>query len=82
MSTLPVKDLINAALNLDLKELEENIEMVPKMSLIIMKELVSEYKKFLAVKVYLNDVDIPYRCSPSPLIDQVWHLHLMESNHH
>ena len=41
------------------------------------KKAVVEYKKFLHLKNLTRDTKIPAKLSPSELIDQVWHIHLM-----
>jgi len=40
-------------------------------------ELLDAYKKFLALKVICGDTRVPQKFSPSPLVDQVWHRHMM-----
>ena len=40
-------------------------------------QLLDAYKKFLALKVICGDTTVPQKFSPSPLIDQVWHRHMM-----
>lgn len=39
---------------------------------------VKEYYKFLELKVALRDVDAT-RLSPSPLIDEIWHMHILNT---
>ena len=36
-----------------------------------------EYKKFLHLKMVMEDTDVPAFLSPSTLVDQVWHVHMM-----
>ena len=40
-------------------------------------ELLDAYKKFLVLKVTCGDTRVPQKFSPSPLVDQVWHRHMM-----
>ena len=40
-------------------------------------DLLDAYKKFLALKVICGDISVPQKFSPSPLVDQVWHAHMM-----
>ena len=40
-------------------------------------QLLDAYQKFLALKVICGDTTVPQKFSPSPLIDQVWHRHMM-----
>ena len=72
---IPAKNLIiTSALELDLNFL------VPTLSNMFPSEnipgLLTAYKKFLAIKVLTGDTACPQQLSPSPLVDQVWHLHL------
>jgi len=39
--------------------------------------LLDAYKKFLVLKVLCDDIRTPQRFSPSALVDQVWHAHMM-----
>jgi len=39
--------------------------------------LLDAYKKFLVLKVVCNDIRTPQEFSPSALVDQVWHAHMM-----
>lgn len=41
-------------------------------------DAVQEYYKFLELKAALRDVDAS-RISPSPLIDQIWHMHILNT---
>jgi len=71
--------VIDAANALDLSPLEpslarQGVEDIP--------ELLTEYKKFLAIKVVTGDVASPQSFSPGPLVDQVWHEHLLLPRHY
>ena len=44
-----------------------------------MKQLIEEYKKFLVIKVISKDTQCPLNLSPSSLIDQVWHEHILHT---
>ena len=44
-----------------------------------MKQLIEEYKKFLVIKVISKDTQCPLNLSPSSLIDQVWHEHVLHT---
>ena len=41
------------------------------------RTVVEEYKKFLHLKSLMNDTEVPAILSPSQLVDQVWHVHMM-----
>ena len=43
------------------------------------KQLIEEYKKFLVIKVISKDTQCPLNLSPSALIDQVWHEHILHT---
>ena len=44
--------------------------------------LLEEYRRFLAIKVIFGDTKLPPRFSPSAIINQVWHCHLLLSRHY
>ena len=44
-----------------------------------MQELLEEYKRFLVVKGVAKDTAAPIQLSPSALIEQVWHQHLLHT---
>jgi len=73
------KQTLSLALELDLTFLETSLAQKPLLDSYEIKQLIEEYKKFLALKVIAGDTDTPTDLSPSPLIDQVWHAHLLES---
>ena len=80
MSALSKDELKSAADNLDLECLEDEVrESFKYLGDDEVKELIEEYKKFLCIKVFSKDIDLPYRCSPSAVIDQVWHAHILET---
>jgi len=39
--------------------------------------LLQEYRRFLAIKVIFGDTKLPLSLSPSAIIDQVWHIHML-----
>jgi len=39
--------------------------------------LLQEYRQFLAIKVIFGDTKLPLSLSPSAIIDQVWHIHML-----
>ena len=43
------------------------------------KQLIEEYKKFLVIKIISKDTQCPLNLSPSSLIDQVWHEHILHT---
>ena len=52
-----------------------NLDSVPS----TLKTLaVQEYKKFLHLKFIVGDTEVPAQLSPSFLVDQVWHVHLLK----
>ena len=66
--------MIQSALALDLHFLEPSLQkMFPNIGTL---SLLEAYRKFLAIKVVCGDTACPQQLSPSPLIDQAWHLHL------
>ena len=58
------------------QEVDEFLENIPKP---LRKQCVEEYKKFLHLKCLMNDTEVPAILSPSALVDQVWHVHLLRS---
>jgi len=67
---------------LDLDFLKEHLgETLPPARLHV-DELLDAYKKFLALKVICGDTRVPQKFSPSPLVDQVWHRHMMYPGHY
>lgn len=73
------KRVVKVALALDLSPLER---CLARQAMQDIPELVTEYKKFLAIKVLTGDVALPQSFSPSPLVDQVWHQHLLLPGHY
>ena len=66
--------IISSALELDLSFLVPTLNnLLPNDNI---QGLLMAYKKFLAIKVVCGDNASPHQLSPSPLVDQVWHLHL------
>ena len=62
--------------NIDLSPLKKNIsEVIPHGT--NLDDLLDAYKKFLALKVICEDTGVPQKFSPSPLVDLVWHAHIM-----
>jgi len=71
------QEIIRAALALDLSYLAQSLsDKLPSVDIV---ELLEEYKKFLAIKVIAKDATAPIHLSPSALIDQVWHQHLLHT---
>merc|ERR1712112_705189 len=78
-------DILQKANGLDLSKLKIEIEETYKFPSEIKEEsenLLSEYRRFLALKVISGDTSTPMMLSPSPLIDQVWHIHLLMPAHY
>ena len=73
-----MKKVIEAAMALDLSYLVPMLSSKLPPSVDI-KQLIEEYKKFLAIKVISNDTQCPMNLSPSALIDQVWHEHILHT---
>lgn len=71
------QEIIRAALALDLSYLVQSLS--DKLPSVDIAELLEEYKKFLAIKVIAKDATAPIHLSPSALIDQVWHQHLLHT---
>jgi len=71
------EEIIKAALALDLSSVVQSLtDTLPNVDIM---ELIQEYKKFLAIKVIAKDATDPIRLSPSALIDQVWHIHILHT---
>jgi len=69
--------IIRTALEMDISYLLQNLsEKLPPVNI---SELLEEYKKFLAIKVIAKDASAPIHLSPSALVEQVWHLHLLHT---
>jgi len=62
--------------HLDLSSLKDQLSKILPIGTNL-DELLDAYKKFLALKVLCGDTSVPQKFSPSPLVDQVWHAHLM-----
>jgi len=69
--------IVTAALNIDLAILEPFL--TAKLPSVNVPLLLLEYKKFLALKVISEDTSVPMFLSPSALIDQAWHVHLLHT---
>ena len=50
-----------------------------KLPSINIQELLEEYKRFLVIKGVAKDTAAPIQLSPSALIEQVWHQHLLHT---
>jgi len=74
MDSVGNKRIIDAATELDLEFLVAPLSSKLPPSVDI-KQLLEEYKKFLVIKVIAKDT----QCSPSALIDQVWHAHILHT---
>jgi len=74
MDSVVNKRIIDAATALDLEFLMTPLSSKLPPSVDI-KQLLEEYKKFLVIKVIAKDT----QCSPSALIDQVWHAHILHT---
>ena len=74
MDSVDNKHIIDAAIALDLSFLVPSLlsKLPPSVDI---KQLLEEYKKFLVIKVVAKDT----QCSPSALIDQVWHEHILNT---
>ena len=71
------KVIVAAAASLDLTFLEPVLsQSLPSVNI---PELLEEYKKFLAIKVIAGDTSEPLLLSPSALVDQAWHAHLLST---
>ena len=71
------KVIVSAAASLDLTFLEPVLsQSLPAVNI---PELLEEYKKFLAIKVIAGDTSEPLLLSPSALVDQAWHAHLLST---
>ena len=69
--------IVTTALNLDLDFLAPFL--IANLPSVDIPQLLLEYKKFLAIKVIAEDTSAPLLLSPSILIDQVWHAHLLDT---
>ena len=71
------QEIIDAALNLDLSFLVKAVIVRSRLSSVNTLQLLVEYKKFLAIKVISKDTPDPSNLSPSALIDEAWHSHIL-----
>ena len=78
MDSVEMKNVIDAAMALDLDFLAPTLSSKLPPSVDI-KQLIAEYKKFLVIKVTSKDTQCPMNLSPSSLIDQVWHEHILNT---
>jgi len=70
---------------LDLSKLKSELLASPSIPEEFKKEsenLLTEYRRFLALKTIFHDTSPPLALSPSAIIDQVWHLHLLTPVHY
>ena len=56
---------------------EEVGEFLDSIPMNLRRSATEEYKKFLHIKLLMEDTATPAILSPSGIIDQVWHVHLM-----
>jgi len=71
------QSIVTAALNIDLTILKPYLTAtLPSINI---PHLLIEYKKFLALKVISGDTSDPMFLSPSALVDQAWHAHLLHT---
>ena len=69
--------IVSRALALDLSILKPHMStIVPRVDI---PDLLIEYKKFMALKIISNSASNPKHLSPSPLVDKVWHIHLLHT---
>ncbi|KAJ3020424.1 hypothetical protein HDV00_002040, partial [Rhizophlyctis rosea] len=66
---------IEHVLNLDLTSLHHRLKRTNPLT---PPHLLTEYKRFLALKLYLQDTD-PKLHSPSPQINECWHHHIIDT---
>jgi len=71
------QSIVIAALNIDLAILKPFLTAtLPSVNV---PQLLIEYKRFLALKVISEDTSDPMFLSPSALVDQAWHAHLLHT---
>ena len=46
------------------------------------RALVGAYARFITLKLATGDVELPFRLSPSGLVDAVWHAHMLQPQHY
>ncbi|KAJ3039397.1 hypothetical protein HDV00_012273 [Rhizophlyctis rosea] len=44
--------------------------------------ILTEYRRFLCLKVLLGDIDAPSQIAPSALIEEFWHQHVLHTKHY
>ena len=54
-------------------------ELSESLPFVNIPQLLLEYKKFLAIKTISKDISDPILLSPSALVDQAWHAHLLHT---
>ncbi|KAJ3046222.1 hypothetical protein HDV00_000034 [Rhizophlyctis rosea] len=69
---------IEHVLNLDLTNLEQRMKRSNPST---PSNLIIEYKRFLVLKIKLQDTNTTI-LSPSPLIDECWHHHILDTRHY
>jgi len=79
MESVKVKGTLDTAMALDLDFLVPTLSSKLPSSVEI-KPLIDEYKKFMVIKVISKDTQCPMNLSPSSLIDQVWHEHILHTS--
>jgi hypothetical protein len=81
---LKTEDFVDALSSVDFSSLESrcsSIIILPSGGPIFnytIVDVIDEYKRFIYLKAVTDDMDAN-KLSPSPLIDQVWHLHLLDT---
>ncbi|KAJ3037586.1 hypothetical protein HDV00_001473 [Rhizophlyctis rosea] len=75
MSDENITQKVHSILNMDLTSLQNRLKRLEPRAA---ARLVTEYKRFLAVKIQLNDTDAKF-LSPSPLINECWHNHILDT---
>ncbi len=76
------RDTITAVENLDLTSVILQLNGYTDLVGLNIVELVSEYRRFLAVKVLHEDTGLPACLSPSTFVGRVWRAHLLNPGHY
>ena len=74
--------MITSVENLDLTSVIRQLNGYSDLVGLNIVELVSEYRRFLAVKVLHADTGLPASLSPSASVGRVWRAHLLNPGHY
>ena len=79
--TLLTNDAILCIFNYDMRDIQKHLELQNVMPYDKLKGAMEEYKQFMVLKWLERDFD-GSKLSPSPLIDTIWHNHILFTKHY